>query len=218
MRWYQLYREDLKRYQEQRQNGSAFITLMAEQGLWALMQYRIASAVYHGKWPQVVKDPLILGFMVWRKLVEIVTGISLSHQAHIGPGLYLGHFGNIFIGGDVIIGEGCTIAQGVTIGVSGRGVDRGMPTLGDRVYVAVNAVVAGKITVGDDVAIAANSLVTGHVPSGSVVIGVPARIVSRAGSKDFLRPQSAVDQASCKEEVPDRRPKSVGLVLGSSGN
>ena len=114
--WYHLYREDLKRYLEYRQNTSTLTTLMAEQGLWALLQYRIASSVFRGSLPQVIKNPVIVGMNMWRKLIEILAGISIAHQARIGPGLLLGHFGNILIGGDVVIGEGCNIAQGVLIG------------------------------------------------------------------------------------------------------
>jgi serine O-acetyltransferase len=194
--WHHLYREDVKRYLEYRENTSALTTLIAEQGLWALLQYRIASSVFRGPLPQVIKNPVIVGMNMWRKLIEILAGISIAHQARIGPGLLLGHFGNIMIGGDVVIGEGCNIAQGVTLGISGRGEERGMPTLGNRVFVGANAVVAGKVIIGDDVAISANSLVIGNVPSGSVVMGVPARFVGAAGSKDFVRPPQAAGRLS----------------------
>jgi serine O-acetyltransferase len=84
----------------------------------------------------------------------------------------------------------CNISQGVTLGVAGQGLTRGAPTLGDRVCVGANAVVAGKISVGDDAAIAANSLVIQNVPPRAVVVGVPARSVSNAGSAHLLHPFS----------------------------
>lgn len=77
-----------------------------------------------------------------------------------------------------------------------------MPTLGNRVFVGVNAVVVGKVTVGDDVAIAANSLVIGNVPSGSVMMGVPARIVGAAGSKDLIRPPQAAGSLLSDKRLP----------------
>jgi serine O-acetyltransferase len=191
MEWYSLYKEDYRRYQEYRQDSFALMTLLAEQGLWALLQYRVASAIYRGRLPPLLKGPLIVLMNVWRKIIELLAGISIAHQARIGPGLMLGHFGNIFIGGEVVIGEGCNVAQGVTLGISGRGAQRGMPTLGNRVFVGVNAMVGGKIVIGDDVAISACSLVIGNIPSGSVVIGVPGRIVAASGSEPFIRPQQA---------------------------
>jgi serine O-acetyltransferase len=199
MCWFQLYRKDFERYREYRPNTSALVTLMAEQGLWALLQYRISSAVFRSELPRAVKDPVIFVLTLWRKLIEVLSGISIAHQADIGPGFYIGHFGNIFIGGEVTIGEECNIFQGVSLGISGRGNERGMPTLGSRVYISPNAVVAGKIKVGDDVVIGANSLVISNVSSGWVVIGVPARVVSTSGSKEYLHPEIRVDPPSLQK-------------------
>jgi serine O-acetyltransferase len=201
-RWYTLFREDIRRYQEYRDSPSTLTTLLAEQGLWALLQYRVASAVWRAHMPAVIKSLLMLGMNIWRKLIEILAGISIAHQARIGPGLMLGHFGNIFIGGEVVIGQGCNIAQGVTLGISGRGAQRGMPTLGDRVFVGTNAVVGGKITVGDDVAISACSLVIGNVAASSVVLGVPARIVAGTGSASFLHPESDTQEHLSEIRLP----------------
>ena len=49
-------------------------------------------------------------------------------------------------------------------------------------WVGPGAVVAGDITVGDDAAVSAISLVVRDVPPRGVVVGVPARLVSRRGS------------------------------------
>jgi len=59
----------------------------------------------------------------------------------------------------------------VAIGVGGRGDERGLPTLGDRVHVGVNAIIIGRITIGDDAAIAAGAVVTRSVPPRAVVMG-----------------------------------------------
>ncbi|SRR5581483_4640612 len=187
-RWLLLYRQDIARYKSHRQVTSTLRLLLTEQGLWALLQHRIASAIYRSRFPNLVKAPLLILAIIWLKLIEITTGISISYQASIGPGFFIGHFGNIFVGGDVVIGHTCNISQGVSIGVSGRGAKRGMPQIGNRVYIATNAVVAGKITVGDDAVIAANSLVTADVAPHTTVIGVPARFKSNYGSEGYLGP------------------------------
>ena len=48
--------------------------------------------------------------------------------------------------------------------------------------VGPGAVVAGGLTVGADAAVGANSVVVRDVPPRGVVLGIPARLVSRAGS------------------------------------
>lgn len=188
--WFEAYKHDLDRYREYRSNSSILNIFITEQGLWALLQYRIASAVFQTRLPGSIKSLLLIGLVLWQKLIEILTGISISYKAKIGKGFYIGHFGNIFIGEEVEIGEICNISQGVTLGVAGRGAGRGMPRLGNRIYIGANAIIAGKIVVGDDAVIAANSLIAGNVSKKAVMMGVPARIISQEGSHDLLHPSS----------------------------
>jgi serine O-acetyltransferase len=188
--WRELYKQDIARYKSHRINRSVLMILLTEQGLWALLQYRIAAAVYRSNLPYPIKTPLSLLLVIWLKLVEMTTGISIPCQAIIGPGFYIGHFGNIFIGEDAIIGHTCNISQGVTIGVSGRGQKRGVPRIGNRVYIAANAVLVGKITIGDEAVIAANSLVTGDVAPHTTVMGVPAQFKNNYGSEMYLDPMT----------------------------
>jgi serine O-acetyltransferase len=186
--WWALYTQDVARYKKHRSGASLIALLLTEQGLWALLQYRLASALYRSHLSFVVKIPLLALAVITQKIIEIVAGISIPYQASIGPGLYIGHFGNIVLSSDTVMGHTCNISQGVTIGVSGRGVRRGVPKIGDRVYIAPHAVVAGKISVGDDAVIAANSLVVADVPAHTTVMGVPAQVINAHGSEDYLDP------------------------------
>jgi serine O-acetyltransferase len=127
-----------------------------------------------------LKRPLTLVLTAWQKWIEIVTGISLPASAQIGPGLYIGHFGNVIVGAHVVMGEGCNLAQGVTIGVSGRGTGRGSPILGDGVHIAAGAVIAGRIRIGRGVHVAPNALVTRDVPEFCKVIGPSIQIIERS--------------------------------------
>lgn len=120
------------------------------------------------------------------KLVECATGVQSGASACIGGGLYVGHFGCIVVSGRAVLGEKCNLSQGVTIGIAGRGKNRGAPTLGSRVYVAAGAKIIGGIHIGDDVAVGANAVVTKDVESGVTVGGVPARVIARVGSQDFI--------------------------------
>jgi len=186
MTWLQLYRSDFARYKQYRPTVS--LLLFAHAGLWALLEHRIASGVYNAALPSVIKRPCLYALEIWQKAVEILTGISISPEACIGPGLYIGPQ-HIIIGKDAIIGAHCTISHGATIGESGRGTRRGTPRLGDRVVIGANAVLAGKLSVGDDAVVAPNSLVIYDVSESSVMMGVPAKCFSKAGSRDIIPPQ-----------------------------
>jgi len=185
MSWLSDYLRDVRRYTTYSE-GWALTQILTQQGLWALLQYRLTAAVYRSGLPFAVKRALLLVLVIWQKIVEVSTGICLPYTARIGPGLYLGHFGNIIVNGDAVIGSNCNLSQGVTIGVSGRRERRGVPRVGDRVYFGANAVAAGKITIGDDVIIGGNSLATADVPPHCTVVGVPAVIVSDKGSEEYI--------------------------------
>jgi serine O-acetyltransferase len=85
-------------------------------------------------------------------------GIEIPRDTDIGKGFYIGHFGGITISGDAKIGENVYISQQVTIGVSGHGNNRGVPTIGDNVYIAPGAKIFGKISIGNNVKIGANAM------------------------------------------------------------
>jgi len=121
-----------------------------------------------------------------QKYIEIVTGIQLPYSATVGHKFYIGHFGGIIINANAVIGDNCNISQGVTIGVSGRGAHRGVPVVGDNVYIGANATIAGDITIGNNAVIGANSLVVKDVEEATTVVGVPAKVVSTNDSKGYI--------------------------------
>lgn len=190
MDWISKYQSDLKRY-TQYSSGGWLLQFLTQQGLWALLQYRITYAINSSQYPKVIKRILLLGCVIWQKLVEVITGISIPYTVKIGTGLYIGHFGTIILHPNIRIGDNCNLSQGVTIGISGRGEKRGVPTIGDRVYIGANAIVVGKIHIGDDVVIGANSLVNRDIPPCCTVIGVPAKIVSDQDSRDYISPSAS---------------------------
>lgn len=103
-------------------------------------------------------------------------GLELSTNQQIGGGLYLGHAYNITINSNAKIGRNCNIHKGVVIGQANRGSRKGYPTIGDRVWIGINAAIVGNVTIGDDVMIAPNSFVNVDIPSHSVVFGNPCVI------------------------------------------
>ncbi len=165
---------------------NTFVLLLTQQGLWAIGTYRCLNGIFRSKLPGFLKALLLAIGLVWQKWIEILTGISLPYSAKVGSRFYIGHFGGIIINANSVIGDNCNISQGVTLGVSGRGEKRGVPVIGNNVYIGAGATVAGKITVGDNVVIGANSLVVSNIPEGVTVLGVPAQIVSENDSKEYI--------------------------------
>lgn len=111
-------------------------------------------------------------------------GLELKPESSIGKGLYLGHPYNITINKEAVIGQNCNIHKGVVIGRENRGKRKGVPVIGNRVWIGINAAIVGKITIGDDVMIAPNSYVNCDVPSHSVVYGNPCIIKQRENATE----------------------------------
>jgi len=184
MNLFQLINSDYKKYKNY--GGHFFSIVFFTQGFWAIFQYRIAHFIHL----KIQLQPFRILFrtlaLLWQKGIEILTGISIPASAIIGHSFYIGHFGGIIINSHAIIGVNCNISQGVTIGVSGQGNKRGVPIIGNKVYIGANSVVAGKIIIGNNVLIGACSLVNTSFLDDSVVIGVPAISVSQNGSKGYI--------------------------------
>lgn len=180
----QIINSDYKKYRKY--GGNFFAIVFFTQGFWAVFQYRIAHFFYNNvKW-KLFRIPLLFLTLLWQKKIEIMTGISIPSSAKIGHSFYIGHFGGIIINAKAIIGNNCNISQGVTIGVSGNEDQRGVPVLGDDIYIGANAVIAGKINIGNNVLIGACSLVNTSVADNAVVLGVPAIVISQSGSKKYI--------------------------------
>jgi serine O-acetyltransferase len=102
--------------------------------------------------------------------------VDILPGADIGGGCVIAHGVGIVIGGYSVIGEDCTILQGVTLGEV-RFDSTDYPRVGDRVILGAGAKLLGGITVGDDAVVGAGSVVLEDVPAGGVAVGVPARIL-----------------------------------------
>ena len=105
--------------------------------------------------------------------------IQIPASTSIGEGFYIGHTGRVIINAAAKLGKNINIATGVTIGRENRGKRKGVPHIGDNVWIGTNSVIVGAITIGNDVLIAPLTLVNFDVPSHSIVIGNPAKIISR---------------------------------------
>ena len=113
-------------------------------------------------------------------------GICIPYNARIAEGLYIGHYGGIFVNHEARIGKNCNINQDVSIGATYGGRNPGIPVIGDNVYLGPGAKIIGGITLGGNVAVGANCVVNIDVPDSGVVIGNPCKIVSYQGSKEYI--------------------------------
>jgi len=112
------------------------------------------------------------------------SGIQLPTKATIGKGLFIAHFGSIIVNPDAVLGCNVNIAPGVVIGKTNRGEHKGVPVIGNDVWLGANAVIVGNVTIGDDVMIAPNAYVNMDVSSHSIVIGNPAVIHARENATE----------------------------------
>lgn len=131
-------------------------------------------------------NPIGIIFRLWNKNLQSKYGFQFQYTCKIGKGFFMPHFGNIVINNNVVIGENCNVAQGVTLGNIKRGTLKGNPTIGNRVAIGANAVIVGNIKIGDDVLIAPLTFVNFDVPSNAVVLGNPAKIINYNSSSGYI--------------------------------
>jgi serine O-acetyltransferase len=185
-----VFRRDLERYavepSDRTWKGYAELWFYNEE-LWFLAAYRLARWVRASVRVPVVRQVACVVTRVLHRFLSLVTGIQIDIETEVGPGLYIGHGGKLVVNPKSQIGACCNLSTGVVVGEAGRGERRGVPSIGDRVYVAPGAKILGKIRIGNDVAIGANAVVTKDVPDNAVVVGIPAQVISLAGSGDFIQ-------------------------------
>jgi serine O-acetyltransferase len=145
-------------------------------GIKAVLMYRIA----HYFWS--LEIPFIPRYLT--EMAHQMTSIDIHPGAKIGKNFFIDHGTGVTIGETAEIGDNVTIYQGVTLGSinTSERVKR-HPTIGNNVIIGAGAKILGPVTIGDNVKIGANTVVTKDIPDGSVVVGIPGRIISRNGER-----------------------------------
>ena len=145
--------------------------LLTNQGVHAILSYRIAHLLY------------INGFKFLGKIISQIarffTGIEIHPACFIGKGLLIDHGSGVVIGETAIIGDDCTLFQGVTLGGRGNTQGKRHPTLKNGVFVGAGAKVLGNIEIGNNAKIGANAVVLTDIPDNVTAVGVPARIIEK---------------------------------------
>lgn len=154
---------------------SSFEVILTYSGLHAIWAYRFAHALFKRNF-----------FFLARAVSQIArffTGIEIHPGAQIGRRFFIDHGMGVVIGETCIIGDDCTIFQGVTLGGTGKEKGKRHPTLHNNVLVASGAKVLGSITIGENSKIGAGSVVLKDVPPNATVVGIPGKVVIQDGVK-----------------------------------
>ena len=180
---------------------SALEVLLLYSGLHALMIYRVAHWCYLHR--------LFFAARFLSQLGKWLTGIEIHPGATIGRGILIDHGSGIVIGETAVVGDNCTLYQGVTLGGTGKDTGKRHPTLEDGVLVGAGAKLLGPFTVGAGAKVAANAVVLGPIPAGCTAVGIPARVVRRDGKKidnlDHRHMPDPVAQEMCRMGVQIQR-------------
>ena len=151
---------------------NAWEVLTCYPGLHAVVMHRWAHACWrvNFKW---------LGRFI-SYFARILTGIEIHPGATIGRRVFIDHGFGVVIGETAVVGDDCTIYQGVTLGgttlVAGT---KRHPTLERGVIVGAGAQVLGAFTVGEYAKVGSNAVVVKPVPAGATAVGNPAHIVRK---------------------------------------
>ncbi len=141
-------------------------------GLHAIIMHRWA----HVCWAQGFKW---LGRFI-SHLARSFTGIEIHPGATIGRRVFIDHGFGVVVGETAVIGDDCTIYQGVTLG--GTSLSKGAkrhPTLERGVIIGAGAKVLGAFTIGEGAKVGSNAVVVKEVPAGATAVGNPARIIAK---------------------------------------
>jgi serine O-acetyltransferase len=185
---------------------SAWEVVTCYPGFHAVVLHRIAHAswVSGGRW---------FGRFV-SQFARFMTGIEIHPGATLGRRVFIDHGMGVVIGETAVIGDDCTIYQGVTLG--GTSLARGAkrhPTLERGVIVGAGAKVLGAFTIGADAKIGSNAVVVKPVPAGGTAVGNPARVVMPATAKPVQKDCAPERSAFCAYGITPNADDPVSLAI-----
>ena len=144
--------------------------LLTYPGVHALLLHRVSHRVDAAGWRLVAR--------VMSHIGRMLTGVEIHPRAQIGRDFFIDHGMGVVIGETTIIGNGCHLTQGVTLGGTSTRREKRHPTLEDNVMIGAGAKIIGAVTIGEGARIGAGSVVVSSVPAGATVVGVPGHIIA----------------------------------------
>jgi len=146
------------------------------RGVWAIVWYRIAHALYISGLTRTAR--IFAGFSQW------FTNVEIHPAAKIGSRVFIDHGMGVVIGETTIIEDDVLIYQGVTLGGVSLESGKRHPTIRQGAVIGAGAKVLGNIVIGENAKIGANSVVVKEVPDNATAIGIPAHVIEKGRCKD----------------------------------
>jgi serine O-acetyltransferase len=146
------------------------------KGFHALECYRIA----HWLWKEN-RRPLAL--FVQSRVSELFD-VDIHPAAKLGRGIMIDHATGVVIGETAVVEDDVSMLHGVTLGGTGKETGDRHPKVRRGVLLSMGATILGNIEIGEYSRVGAGSVVLKSVPPGCTAVGVPAKLVNCAGSKN----------------------------------
>jgi serine O-acetyltransferase len=158
-----------------------FEVLTTYPGLHAILWHRLSHRLWGWNFKWLAR--------LSAHLARWLTGIEIHPGAVIGRKVFIDHGMGVVIGETAVIGDGCTLYHGVTLGGTSWQKGKRHPTLEAGVIIGAGAKVLGPITLGVGAKVGSNAVVVKDVPAGATAVGIPARILG--GELDKAREEAA---------------------------
>ena len=149
---------DIKAVQERDPAArNALEVFLLYQGIHALIWHRFAHWFY--------KHRMFFVARLISQIARFFTLIEIHPGAQLGRGILIDHGCGVVIGETTVVGDNCTIYQGVTLGGVGTKKGKRHPTLGNNVMVGAGA----------------NAVLLKPLEDNVTAVGIPARPIKKDG-------------------------------------
>jgi serine O-acetyltransferase len=153
--------------------GHTFWGALSNRHFWLVATYRF------GAWAVRLRVPVVshlarLIYVIVNLFISTITGADIRPGARIGR-CFTVHTGRgLLITNGVVIGNNCTVNNGVCIVNRANDGKEGVPRIGNHVRIGVGAKILGGVHIRDYTLVGANAVVLKDVPSHHLAAGVPA--------------------------------------------
>ena len=117
-------------------------------------------------------------------IIFLISGARISSDISLGEKTKFAYNGmSCLIVKGTVIGKSCLIGARVTTGR--KFPYRKVPKIGNNVFIGFNSSIIGPVEIEDDVIIAPHTLVNKNIPKGSIVAGIPFKIIGKTESLNY---------------------------------
>ncbi len=161
---------------------------------------------FNGKTPRVAESAFV------SEWAYVVGDVEIGENSSVWPGAVVrGDFGKIVIGRNTHVEDNSVLHAGTDLEIGdnvmiGHSVVVHCARIGNNVLVGNNATVLDNVEIGDSCIIAANAVVTPgeKIPSGSFMVGVPAKITGQVPSERLNRREGGSSYAALAQRYKEQ--------------